>query len=356
MKISEEPKGRLMFASDYQEGAHPAVLRRLTETNGLKTDGYGTDPFCEGAREKIRAACGCPGAAVHFFVGGTQANATVIDGLLASYQGVIAAASGHISTHEAGAVEFGGHKVLTLPPEDGKITAAGIDGLYQSWLADESRDHMVMPGMVYISQPTESGTLYSLGELTEISRVCRADGLPLYVDGARLAHALACPSNDVTLGDLARLTDAFCIGGTKCGALFGEAVVAPDPALLPHFFTVIKQHGALLAKGRLLGVQFDALFSDGLYLSVGRPAAEAAETIRRGLSAAGFRFAFDSPTNQVFPVVEDGMLARLSETVGFTVWSPFDEGHTVIRLATSWATAPEEVTELLARFRAAAGA
>ena len=256
---------RLSFSCDYLEGAHPAILQRLCETNFAQTAGYGTDEYCESAREKIRAACGAPNAEIHFLVGGTQTNATVIDALLRSYEGVIAADTGHISVHEAGAIEFGGHKVLTLPQENGKITASQIRALLDQYEDDANRDHTVMPGMVYLSQPTEYGTLYSKKELAAISALCREKRLPLYIDGARLAYALACPENDVTLRDLAALCDIFYIGGTKCGALLGEAVVIPQPGLIPHFFTIIKQHGALLAKGRLLGIQFDTLFTDGLY-------------------------------------------------------------------------------------------
>ena len=273
---------RLSFASDYMEGAHEAILSRLREINYEKMQGYGTDPLSEQAREKIRSACGCPEADVFFLVGGTQTNATVISALLRSYEGVVAAVSGHISTHEAGAIELGGHKVLTLPEHEGKITAADLRELLVRFETDEARDHLVRPGMVYVSQPTESGTLYSLRELREISAVCREYGLPLYLDGARLAYALACPSNDVSLQELAELCDVFYIGGTKCGALFGEAVVIPKRGFIPHFFTIMKQHGALLAKGWLLGLQFDVLFTDGLYLKVGKAAIAAAGRIQIG--------------------------------------------------------------------------
>lgn len=245
----------LFFACDYMEGAHPAIMQRLMGTNLVKTAGYGLDEYCDGAKEKIRSACGAPDAEVHFLVGGTQTNATVIDALLKSYQGVIAAETGHISTHEAGAIEFGGHKVMTLPHHNGKIDAAHVRTMLEDYYNDGNHDHMVMPGMVYVSHPTEYGTLYSRAELEEISNVCRKYHIPLYLDGARLAYALACPQNDITLKDLASLCDVFYIGGTKCGALFGEAVVIPRPGLIPHFFTIIKQHGALLAKGRLLGIQ-----------------------------------------------------------------------------------------------------
>lgn len=338
---------RLFFASDYQEGAHPAILQRLCEMNLNKCPGYGTDDYCASAREKIRAACACPDAAVHFLVGGTQTNAVVIGALLRSYQGVIAAESGHISVHEAGAIELGGHKVLALPHRLGKLDAGTIRDYCEAFRNDGNHDHMVMPGLVYLSQPTEFGTLYSRTELTAIRAVCREYGMPLYVDGARLAYALACPENDVSLPDLARLCDVFYIGGTKCGALFGEAVVLPDPALLPHFFTIVKQHGALLAKGFLLGVQFDTLFTDELYLRIGAPALRAADQMRDAFRNAPYRLAFDSPTNQVFVVLENELMERLSQSVSFSFWERFDETHTVVRFAASWATTQEETARLL---------
>lgn len=337
----------LSFASDYMEGAHPAILARLTDTNLLKTQGYGTDPFSDSARRKIRTACGCPDAEVHFLVGGTQTNATVIDAVLKSYQGVIAPASGHISVHEAGAIESGGHKVLTLPQKLGKITAADIAAFIADYRNDANHDHMVMPGMVYLSHPTEYGTLYSLRELREISAVCRENALPLYLDGARLAYALACPENDVTLHDLAELCDVFYIGGTKCGALFGEAVVIPRKDFIPHFFTIMKQHGALLAKGRLLGIQFDALFSDDLYLRIGANAITAADQIRNALLDHGYHLYFESPTNQVFVVLENEKMAALAEKVEFGFWEKFDDAHTVVRIATSWATGEADVKKLI---------
>ena len=338
---------KLYFASDYQEGAHPAILQRLTETNLEKSEGYGTDAFCASAREKIRRACRCPEAEVRFLVGGTQTNATVIGSLLRSYQGVLAAETGHISTHEAGAIEFGGHKVLTLPHQFGKISADDLRDYCRSFWSNGNHDHMVMPGMVYLSQPTEYGTLYSRAELEAIRQVCDDYRLALYVDGARLAYALACRENDVSLSDLARLCDVFYIGGTKCGALFGEAVVIPDPGLIPHFFTIVKQHGALLAKGRLLGLQFDTLFTDDLYLQIGRNAIAAADAIREALRAMGCSLAFPAPTNQVFLCLEDGALARLDEQVVYSFWEKPDEGHTVIRLASSWATNAGETDQLI---------
>ena len=337
---------RISFSCDYMEGAHPVILQRLIETNFAQMPGYGADDYCESAREKIRAACGAPNAEVHFLVGGTQTNATVIDALLRSYQGVVAADTGHISVHEAGAIEFGGHKVLTLPHRNGKISAEQIASLLRVYEEDVNHDHTVMPGMVYLSQPTEYGTLYSREELSAISALCREKHLPLYVDGARLAYALACPENDVTLKDMAELCDIFYIGGTKCGALLGEAVVIPQPGLIPHFFTIIKQHGALLAKGRLLGLQFDTLFTDGLYQRIGEAALRAAEDIRTALRANGYQLCFASPTNQTFCLVDREQMEKLREYVDFSQWEVYDEMHTIIRFATSWATKDEDVCTL----------
>ena len=338
---------KLWFMSDYMEGACPEILEALANTNMDKTSGYGTDPCCEEAREKIRKAIACPGAEIHFLVGGTQTNATVIDALLKSYQGVIAAETGHISVHESGAIEFGGHKVLALPQKDGKISAKAIKARLDSYSSDPSRDHTVMPGMVYISHPTEYGTLYTLSELEEISRICRLNGIYLYVDGARLAYALACPSNDVSLADLARLTDAFYIGGTKCGALFGEALVFPKAGLVPHFLSIIKQHGAMLAKGRLLGVQFSALFSDGLYERLGENGIRTAAALRKALKAKGCPLLIDSPTNQIFPVLSDEAIKKLSQNVNFEFWERVDDAHSAIRFVTGWATADEDIEALI---------
>jgi threonine aldolase len=339
---------KLHFASDYMEGAHPDVLDALLCTNLLSTAGYGEDEFCRRAAREILDACACPDGEVRFLVGGTQTNAVVIDALLRSYQGVIAAGSGHVTVHEAGAIEAGGHKVLVAGSREGKLSAETVRAVAEGYRDDANRDHLVMPGMVYLSQPTEYGTLYSLRELTEISEVCRDNGLYLYVDGARLAYALASERNDVTLPDLARLCDVFYIGGTKCGLLFGEAVVLTRRGLIPHFFSIIKQHGALLAKGRLLGVQFDALFHDGLYGRIGRPAVESAARIREKLTARGFSLAFDAPTNQILFVVEDGMLDALGARVEYSFMEKADKTHTLIRFATSWSTTREATDALLA--------
>lgn len=338
---------KLFFASDYMEGAHPAILNRLLETNMAHTAGYGLDEYSESAREKIRAACEAPEAEIHFLVGGTQTNATVIDALLRPWQGVIAAETGHIAVHEAGAIEFGGHKVLTLPQRDGKLSSEEIARCVEAYQMDDNRAHTVMPGMVYLSQPTEYGTLYSLSELEAISAVCRGAGMRLYVDGARLAYALATPENDVTLPDLARLCDAFYIGGTKCGALLGEAVVFPRPDTAPHFFTVVKQHGALLAKGRIAGLQFDTLFSGGLYDAIGKSAVEAADRIRAALDAKGYAQPFVAPTNQVFVALDPEKAAALARRVEMGFWENLPDGRVVMRLATSWATTAEDVDALI---------
>ena len=341
-------ENRLSFASDYLEGAHPAILQRLVETNLVKSAGYGMDEYSESARNKIRAACSAPEADVFFLVGGTQTNATIIDAVLHSYQGVITAETGHISVHEAGAIEAGGHKVLPLPHQNGKLSAQDIRIALDRYWKDETHEHMVMPGMVYLSQPTEYGTLYSLSELKEISELCHQNQIALYVDGARLAYALACPENDVTLPDLAALCDAFYIGGTKCGALFGEAVVLPRHNFIPHFFTIIKQHGALLAKGRIAGIQFDTLFTDNLYDRIGRTAIDAADRIRKALVEKRYRLAIPSPTNQIFIELEKQQLAALSDKVELGFWENLDENRIVMRIATSWATRQEDVDRLIA--------
>jgi len=348
---AEQPpqiRARLAFASDYMEGAHPTVLARLSETNLEHSSGYGTDAFCESARQKIRAACACPEAAVYFTVGGTQTNAAVIDGLLRPYQGVLSAQTGHIAVHETGAIEHCGHKVLTLPGNDGKLTAQAVREYCAAYWADETYEHMVMPGMVYLSHPTESGTLYAKAELAAIHEVCRKYRMPLYLDGARLAYALACTESDVGLSDLPKLCDVFYIGGTKCGALFGEAVVVPDPALLPHFTMTIKQHGGLLAKGRLLGVQFDALFTNELYQNLGGPAIWAAGRLREKLKEKGYPLCSSSPTNQVFAAIENEKAAALSERTGCERWDAYDDTRTVVRFVTSWATTPEDIEALIA--------
>jgi len=337
---------KISFACDYEKGAHPDILKRLAETNMVKTAGYGRDEISESARNRIRKACGCEKAIVEFLVGGTQTNAVMIDALLKSYQGVIAAETGHISVHEAGAIEANGHKVLAIPHQYGKISAGDVEKYLEDYYNDANHEHMVMPGMIYLSHPTEYGTLYSREELQAFRKICDRYNVSLYVDGARLAYALSCPENDVTLKDLAELCDAFYIGGTKCGALFGEAVVVPDPEKIPHLFTIIKQHGALLAKGRLLGIQFDELFRDDLYMKNGEPAINAAERIRKALLEKGYRLYFKSPTNQIFCVMDNEALKRLGEKVEYGFWEKYDDGHTVIRFATDWGTTAEEAEAL----------
>lgn len=339
---------KLNFSCDYLEGCHPNILQRLMQTNLIKMNGYGEDPCSKSAQDRIRKACGAPGAEVRFLAGGTQINAVMIDALLASYQGVIAADSGHVAVHEAGAIEAGGHKVLTLPEKDGKLSADAIRAFVEDFAADPNHDHEVWPGMVYLSQPTEFGTLYSLEELTAISKVCHDNRLVLYIDGARLAYALASPENDVTLPDLARLCDAFYIGGTKCGALCGEAAVVPHPELIPHFFTIIKQHGALTAKGRLLGIQFDELFRDDLYLHIGGSAVLYAQELKKALQEKGYPLYLDSPTNQIFFVIDSRQRERLSAHVEFSIFEKLDADHFAARLATSWASSKEDVKRLIA--------
>ena len=339
---------KLYFTSDYLEGAHPAILQKLADTNLAQSPGYGLDDFSEAAREKIRKTCHAPDAEIHFLTGGTQANATVIDALLRSYQGVISADTGHITHHEAGAIEHSGHKVLTVPQTEGKVTAEDVQARINEYLQDRSNGHAVMPGMVYISHPTEYGTLYSLAELEAISAVCHAHELPLYLDGARLAYALACPLNDVSLADIARLCDVFYIGGTKCGALFGEAVVFPEKGFVPHFFSMVKQHGALLAKGRVAAIQFDVLFTDGLYETIGKNAIDMADRLRAALTEKGYELVGTSPTNQIFVQMENAKADALAEHVSFGFWRNVDEDHVIMRIATSWATTKENTDALIA--------
>ena len=335
----------ISFENDYIQGAHPEVLKRLTETNLEPLSGYGTDPYCESAREKIRRECGCPEAEIHFLVGGTQTNAVVIDAMLKGFEGVAAADTGHVAVHEAGAVEYTGHKVLTIPHHSGKIDPGELKEYLEGFYQDANHEHMVFPGMVYLSHPTELGTLYSRKELEEISHICREYEIPLFLDGARLGYGLMSSDTDVTLQDVAQLCDVFYIGGTKVGALCGEAVVFPEKAPR-HFLTSVKQHGALLAKGRLLGIQFDTLFTDNLYFDISRHAIERAEELKRVLQEKGCTFAWESPTNQQFVILEDSTVRRLKEHVVFSFWEKADETHTVVRFVTSRATRKEEIEEL----------
>ena len=341
----------IRFDSDYTEGAHPQILSALVETNLEQTPGYGEDAHSERARARIRRACEREEADVHFLVGGTQANFTVIASLLRPYQGVLCAESGHIACHETGAVEATGHKVLPLPAEQGKITASQVRAAVEAHYADGTHEHIVQPGMVYISQPTEFGTLYRAEELRELSRVCRELGLPLYVDGARLGYALAADP-ELTLPQMAAYCDVFTIGGTKVGLLFGEAVVFPDPALGRDFRYLMKQRGAMLAKGRLLGVQFEAAFTDDLYARMGHHAVTQALRIRSALAERGIGVLFPTDTNQQFPILSKKQHAALSGRFALSYWQAVVDDHDVWRICTSWATRPEDVDELIAAIRA----
>lgn len=336
----------LSFLSDYTNGAHPEVLQRLLDTNTETLKGYGTDTLTAVAAEKIRRACGRSDAQVYFLAGGTQTNQVVIAAHLKSYEGVIAAASGHINAHEAGAIEYSGHKVLALPHHDGRLDADEVKAYLQAFYADGSYDHMVFPGMVYISQPTEYGTLYSKAQLQALHTVCQEYNIPLFIDGARLAYALMSPENDITLPEFATLCDIFTVGGTKVGALCGEAVVFTHGNMPPRFNTIVKQHGAMLAKGRLLSAQFDALFTNDLYTRIGQQVIDTAMQLKALFARKGYRFYLDSPTNQQFVVLDNETMDRLQLQVAFTVWEPLDEAHTVVRFVTGWSTTAEEIEEL----------
>ena len=337
----------ISFENDYAEGAHPAVLQHLIDTNLIQQPGYGNDCWCDSAKEKIRAACAAPEADIHFIVGGTQTNAVVIGTMLAPYEGVIAAETGHINVHEAGAIEYTGHKVLPIPQHEGKIHADELENYIAQFYADGSHDHMVFPGMVYISHPTEYGTLYTREELTAISNVCRSHDIPLFLDGARLGYGLMSPGTDVDLPFLAQVCDVFYIGGTKVGALCGEAVVFPRNNAPKHFITMVKQRGAMVAKGRLLGVQFDALFTGDLYRTISAHAIDLAMKLKEGFKSKGYPLLLDSPTNQQFVILDKEQFARLGQDFKFCVWEPVDEDHTAVRFATSWATREEDVDTLL---------
>ena len=341
----------LQFQCDYNEGAHPKVMQRLLETNMEQTVGYGEDHYCDAARRLIQKACGNLDLQVHFLVGGTQTNTTVIAHLLRPHQGVVAAESGHISVHETGAIEHTGHKVLALPAHEGKITAAQVENLVLEHRADSSFEHTVQPGMVYISFPTEFGTLYSKHELEALHEVCRKYDLPLFIDGARLGYGLASPTCDVTLSVIAHLADVFYIGGTKVGALFGEAIVSKSHALMRDFRYSIKQHGGMLAKGRLLGLQFETLFTDNLYFNIARHAVSEALRIKEALQDLGVPFLMESHTNQQFPILPNEVVERLSNKFLFTPWQRMNDTHTAIRICTSWGTTTENVDTLIDALR-----
>ena len=334
------------FESDYITGAHPEVLKRLMETNLESLPGYGTDRYCESAKEKIRRAIGMENAEIEFLVGGTQTNAAVISTMLSDNEGVIAAGTGHVSVHEAGAVEYTGHKVLELPQENGRISPDTLRRYLKDFYEDDNHEHMVFPGMVYISYPTEYGTLYTKEELEAISAICRRYEMTLYLDGARLGYGLMSRSADMTLTDIASLCDVFYIGGTKAGALCGEAVVFTKGNRPKHFMTSIKKRGALLAKGRLLGVQFDALFTDDLYFRIGRHAVDMAERMKKIFADHGVGFYIESDTNQQFVILENSMISRLRENIKFEFWSKYDEEHTVVRFVTGWSTTEADLQAL----------
>ncbi|MBR2674368.1 MAG: low specificity L-threonine aldolase [Mogibacterium sp.] len=334
------------FECDYIAGAHPEILKRLAETNLEPMSGYGFDPYTEHAKEKIKKACGCPEAEVELMVGGTQTNAIVISTMLNDWEGVIAADSGHVSVHEAGAIEYTGHKVIELPAVDGKLSAESVRNYLQTFYSDVTHEHMVIPGMVYLSFPTEPGTLYSKAELRTLSEVCREYGMVLYLDGARLGYGLMSKACDLTLAEIAELTDVFYIGGTKVGALCGEAAFFTKGNKPKHFLTSLKKRGGLLAKGRLLGVQFDTLFTDNLYFEISRHAIEMAERIKEIIREKGWRVYMDSPTNQQLIIMNEDEMKRLGEKVRFDRWGVYDEEHTIVRLASSWSTSEADIDEL----------
>ena len=337
----------LSFVNDYSQGAHQKVLQALILSNEEILSGYGSDKYSNMAREKIATLCGCSTEDIYFLSGGTQTNKIIISSMLLSYEGVISADSGHISVHEAGAIENSGHKVLEIPHMQGKVEALHLREYLRDFYADANHAHMVFPAMLYISLPTEYGTLYSKQELVELRKVCDEYKIHLFIDGARLGYALASKECDVTLSDIAKLCDVFYIGGTKVGALCGEAVVFTKNNTPKNFPTIIKQNGALLAKSRLLGVQFNALFTDGLYESISKNAIECADILKSAFKDKGYRFYIQSPTNQIFIIIENSKMRELQERVKFSFWQKFDENHTVIRFVTSWSTSREDVKRLI---------
>ena len=338
----------ISFESDYIQGAHPAILENLCRTNMQPLSGYGEDEYCASAKQKIKEACGIDTAEVQLLVGGTQTNQIVIASMLRLYEGVLAATTGHINVHEAGAIEYTGHKVLSLPGYEGKIKADDLSAYLHDFYADENHSHAVFPGMVYISHPTEYGTLYTKAELSAISGICREYGIPLFLDGARLGYGLMSDGTDVTLNDVARLCNIFYVGGTKVGALCGEAVVFTKNNMPKNFVSTVKQHGALLAKGRLLGVQFDTLFTDGLYFEISANAIRQANRMREIFERREYEFFIHTTTNQVFIVLENSKMAKLAKSVKFGFWEKADEHHTVVRFATSWATTDADIDALKA--------
>ena len=334
------------FECDYVAGAHPEILRRLAETNMEGLPGYGMDHYTESAKEKIRQACGCPEADVELLVGGTQTNAVVISTMLRDWEGVISAETGHVSVHESGAIEFTGHKVIALPAPEGKLSAQSVRNYLEKFYSDVTHDHMVFPGMVYISYPTEPGTLYTKKEMEDLSAVCHEYDIPLYLDGARLGYGLMSDCADLTIEDIAHLTDVFYIGGTKVGALCGEAVVFTKNNKPAHFMTSVKKRGALLAKGRLLGIQFDTLFTDDLYWRISRHAMEMAARLKEIIRSKGWEFYMDSPTNQQLILMNEQQMAELGKHVTFDRWGVYNDELTIVRLATSWSTSEDDLKVL----------
>ena len=337
----------IRFQCDYAEGAHLSILEKLVETNFDQTVGYGLDPYCESARTKIKAACNQPDADIHFLVGGTQANFTVISSILRPHQGAVSANTGHINVHETGAIEATGHKVLPIHSENGKITAAQVREMYNVHWNDPDHEHVVQPGMVYISHPTENGTLYEKDELVALYETCQELGLPLFLDGARLGYGVMSEAATLTLEDVAKYTDVFYIGGTKVGAMFGEAVVITNPALKRDFRYMIKQNGGMLAKGRLLGIQFDVLFTDDLYFKVAKHADDLAMKLKRAFVKKGYALRYDSYTNQQFPILPDEHVEILKEKYSFAIWEKMGDTHSALRFCTSWATKEESVDSLI---------
>lgn len=341
----------ILFHNDYSEGCHEKVMQKLIQTNLEQTPGYGEDAYCAAAADMIRKKCGREDLAVHFLVGGTQANVTVIAAALRHHQGAICADSGHIHVHETGALEATGHKCLSLPSKEGKITAEQVESYVIAHRADPSFEHMAQPKLVYISNPTEWGTLYTLQELEALSAVCKKMGLYLFVDGARLGYGLMAKGNDVTMEDLARLCDIFYVGGTKVGALFGEAVVISNPELKEDFRYHIKQRGGMLAKGRLLGVQFCALFENDLYFAISAQADRLADKLRDTFTELGYPFFMENTTNQLFPILPSRVRAELSKKYTFIEMDKVDEDRCACRFCTSWATKEENVDALCADLR-----
>lgn len=336
------------FECDYLEGAHPAVLQKLIDTNMTQLDGYGTDYISDEAKKKILNACGCPNGQVFFFPGGTPTNVTIIDSLIEQYDGIITAETGHINCHEAGGVEFTGHKVLALPEHDGKIDPTELQTLIADIYENEACDHMVQPGGVYVSHPTELGTLYTKAELKAIADICRKNDIPLYLDGARLGYGLVSYASDMTLSDIAEICDVFYIGGTKVGALCGEAAVFPKGNANKKFFTIMKQRGNVLAKGRLTGVQFNALFTDDLYLKIAGNAIEMSKNLAGVFRERNIPFYVNSPTNMQFLIMDNEFIKRLKKKVNFEVSEKYDDNRSIVRFVTSWATKPEDIDNLAA--------